>query len=565
MNSLFRFRASVGLILWLLTSVAHAQFTFTTNNGKLTLTGYTGSEREVTIPASTNGLSVTSIAVYAFSSNSNLTSVTIPASVTNYSYYAFYYCSNLTAVYFQGNAPVDYFPGAAPIFRGANKTTLYHLQGTTGWTNSFDLLPVVQWDPQVLNQLLFTANDDGITITGYAGPAGPLVIPSTIDGNPVVAIGSNAFLNGSTLTGITLPNTITNLGNLAFAGCTALSTLTIPANIGYIAPRAFQNCSNLIALYFLGNAPFADPTIFDGAANATNYYLPKTTGWGDRYAGRPAVPVLFSYVTNGGTITLTRYIGIGGSVDVPYTINGLHVSTLANSTFYQCNTLTNINIGTNISGIAGQAFVSCPNLLTINVDPLNSVYSSLDGVLFDKGRTTILYYPGGRIGSYTIPSGVTRIQTYAFQVCPNLTTLTVPAGVNSIGTLAFNADSSLTRIYFLGNAPTADWDAFDIQNDVTVLYLPGTIGWDTYFGGLLTEPWLPQVQTDDGSFGVRSNQFGFNITWASGKTVVVDACTNLANPVWIPVQTAPLPGGSNYFNDPQWINYPSRLYRLRVP
>ena len=77
--------------------------------------------------------------------------------------------------------------------------------------------------------------------------------------------------------------------------------------------------------------------------------------------------------------------------------------------------------------------------------------------------------------------------------------------------------------------------------------------------------WNPQVQTRDASFGVRTNQFGFNITGTSGLVVVVEACTNLANPVWSPVETNTLTGDSSYFSDPQWTNYPSRFYRLRSP
>jgi len=73
------------------------------------------------------------------------------------------------------------------------------------------------------------------------------------------------------------------------------------------------------------------------------------------------------------------------------------------------------------------------------------------------------------------------------------------------------------------------------------------------------------VLTDDGSFGVRTNSFGFNINWASGMNVVVDACTNLVNPIWLPVQTNTLANDSSYFNDPLWTSYSSRYYRLRSP
>ena len=100
----------------------------------------------------------------------------------------------------------------------------------------------------------------------------------------------------------------------------------------------------------------------------------------------------------------------------------------------------------------------------------------------------------------------------------------------------------------------------------TVYYLPGTTGWGTTFGGRPTVLWNPQVQTSDASFGVRTNRFGFTITWASEQLViVVEACTNLANPVWSPVGTNTLTGGSSYFSDPQWTNYPARFYRLRSP
>ena len=71
----------------------------------------------------------------------------------------------------------------------------------------------------------------------------------------------------------------------------------------------------------------------DGASHVTNYYLPKTAGWGAIFAGRPAVPVLFTYTTNSGVITINKYIGIWGSVVVPDSLNGLLVMAIANTAF----------------------------------------------------------------------------------------------------------------------------------------------------------------------------------------------------------------------------------------
>jgi hypothetical protein len=63
--------------------------------------------------------------------------------------------------------------------------------------------------------------------------------------------------------------------------------------------------------------------------------------------------------------------------------------------------------------------------------------------------------------------------------------------------------------------------------------------------------------------GARASQFGFTFTGSSNQVIVVEACTDLANPAWQPVQTNALTGGSFYFTDPQWTNYPSRFYRVR--
>jgi len=60
-------------------------------------------------------------------------------------------------------------------------------------------------------------------------------------------------------------------------------------------------------------------------------------------------------------------------------------------------------------------------------------------------------------------------------------------------------------------------------------------------------------------------QFGFNFTGPADATIVVEASTDLSNPVWIPVGTNTLTGGSSFFSDPRWTNYSTRFYRLRSP
>ena len=67
------------------------------------------------------------------------------------------------------------------------------------------------------------------------------------------------------------------------------------------------------------------------------------------------------------------------------------------------------------------------------------------------------------------------------------------------------------------------------------------------------------------SFGVVSNQFGFNIAGTPDIPLVIEASAALAPASWIPLQTCTLTNGLLYFSDPQWTNYSKRFYRIRSP
>jgi hypothetical protein len=179
------------------------------------------------------------------------------------------------------------------------------------------------------------------------------------------------------------------------------------------------------------------------------------------------------------------------------------------------------------------------------------------------GRFAFYQCPG--LTSITIPNSVTNISSHAFDDCGGLTNITIGNGVLCLGETPFTYCWRLTGVYFKGDAPVGDTNVFYVANKVTVYYLPGSTGWGATFGGRPTALWRPQIQTSDDNFGVRTNQFGFNIAWVEGTTVVVDACTDLANPIWSPLQTNTLTTDTLYFSDPQWTNYPARFYRVRWP
>jgi hypothetical protein len=141
--------------------------------------------------------------------------------------------------------------------------------------------------------------------------------------------------------------------------------------------------------------------------------------------------------------------------------------------------------------------------------------------------------------------------------------------VNSIWDSAFSDCTSLMAVYFEGNAPNVysgseNYDIFQKADSLIVYYLPGAIGWGPLFSGRPTALWLPRVLTNDPSFGVSSNQFGFNIHWATDKQVVVEASPSLGSPDWAPVSTNTVAAiGTIYFADSDWANYPTRYYRIR--
>jgi hypothetical protein len=169
----------------------------------------------------------------------------------------------------------------------------------------------------------------------------------------------------------------------------------------------------------------------------------------------------FDFTLEGDSITITKYKGSATEVVIPFRIDDIPVTSIGDNAFYDCDHLVSVSIPSSVTSIGGSAFDNCDSLVSvtipssvtsigylafsgcnkltdITVDAGNTVYSSVNGVLFSKDGKTLIQYPQGKtFTSYTIPSGVTSIGNDAFWDCRNLVSVTIPSSVTSIGDCAF--------------------------------------------------------------------------------------------------------------------------------
>ena len=305
----------------------------------------------------------------------------------------------------------------------------------------------------------YTSDGSNITITGYTGTNGDIIIPDMISNMTVVAIGTIAFGNHFGLTNVTLPHCITNIGASAFFFCTNLTSVTVGSGVTIIGLWAFKNCINLQEVFFGGNAPKAGYDIFVndlGFSFVIVYYLQGTTGWGERYGDR--VTLMWNHrngeyicFTNVSAVTITRYTGESGNVVIPSAIERLPVTVIGNFAFCSRHNLTNVLFPESVTNIGNWGFA-------------------------DTSLTTI-----------TIPNGVASIGAQAFWGCQKMTDIVIPSSVMNIGSNAFACCFSMASAYFKGDPPAFSSTIYDSDDNLISYYYPWTTGWTDTYGGRPTQ------------------------------------------------------------------------------
>lgn len=202
------------------------------------------------------------------------------------------------------------------------------------------------------------------------------------------------------------------------------------------------------------------------------------------------------------------------SVTIP---NG--VISIGNFAFGSCTGLKSITIPSSVTSIENNIFQDCTGLTNITVDSSNPSFCSESGVLFNKDKTTLIYWPRGKTGSYTIPDGVTAIGDYAFYYCSGLTSVTIPSSVTSIGENAFQHCTGLTSITIPNSVTSIVNLAFWDCDSLTIVYIPSGVNFVPDKSGL-TGDFISQTATKitytvDSSNNVKIT----DISLSSGNTV----------------------------------------------
>ena len=241
----------------------------------------------------------------------------------------------------------------------------------------------------------------------------------------VKVIGNCAFDLCRSLTIINIPNSVTTIGNCAFLGCDYLISINIPNSVTTIGKSAFSDCYYLTSI----NIPNSVTTIGDSAFwwcySLISITIPSSVvtiignpfcHWHGNLYNESKVFIYEDHVLfNKNKTTLIACIAKKTNYTIPN-----RVTTIGDSAFLGCESLTSINIPNSVTTIGDLAFGGCESLTSINIP--NSV-TTIGKSAFSKCQS---------LTSINIPNGVTIIGNYAFNGCKSLTSITIPSSVVTI-------------------------------------------------------------------------------------------------------------------------------------
>ena len=476
---------------------------------------------------------ITTIGENLFENCRNLTSVSIPSTVTGIGYSAFYGCASLTAITIPdsvtsiGNGAFNGCAGLTTITIPDGVTSIgnYAFSGCAGLTTI--TIP------------------DNVTSIGNGAFKGCVGLTAITIPEGVTSIGDHAFYGCTGLTAMTIPDSVTSIGYLAFGYCSSLTDVTFlgaDTVIGDSDLDVFSGCpAGLIIHGYSGSTaetyaaaagiafePFPGGTCGDNVTWALVGDTLTISGTGpmNDFAGYGTVPWLTyrntiqSIVIEDGVTSVGKcafgYLPALETAAIADSVTGIgdhafhfckalegisipdSVQTVGAYAFDSCTAMTAVHIGSGVTSIGTYAFYDCASVTAFTVNGNNTMYSAEDGVLFNKTKATLYYYPNGKTEpSYTLPdsvlmisqiaflnnrtletvhlnSSLKTIQSFAFIRCTALQSIVIPSGVTKINQNCFEDCTALTSVTVLN--PTMTFGADNIFNRCAALTLYGYPG-----------------------------------------------------------------------------------------
>ncbi|MBQ9941852.1 MAG: leucine-rich repeat protein [Christensenellaceae bacterium] len=380
-----------------------------------------------------------SIPKYAFAGLSSLESISIPQECSYIGFYAFNGCSGLKKIVLK-NASMRL--GITP-FTGC---TAIKTAGPIGSGCDYEF-----------------AWTDSIPHGAFSGLTS---LTSVTLPDSVSSIGEGSFENCSSLASITIPANLNTIGTESFSGCKSLTSVILPKSVTSVGFNAFKNCTGLTRVQLNSDAKVSSS--FVGCSGLTSAG-PIGTGCDYEFSWTDSFPQsAFDGLTNLKTLI------------VP---DGL--TSISSYTFRNCKALEEFSIPDGMTSIPSYAFYGCSSLSKVSIP--NSVTSiersafygcsSLRELSLPNDLNTISDYSFSYSGlqSVSIPKGITHIPRYAFGGCSSLYNISLPDTLTAIGKYAFY-ETNLKRTILPGSLTTIDDYAFAyIDASDFELHIPSSV------------------------------------------------------------------------------------------